>query len=153
MNSGVRFACYMLIGLLLWLIFKPARADDTWLVTTVHSYHYDRSPSNRRCESNWGVGAEHHVSNDWSLHGGMYRNSYCRGSAYLGTGWFPVHRGTVHFGITAGIVNGYRQEPFGGYLIPTVSIQDKRWGVNIGIVPSLDSAFTVIGVQLKYRIR
>ena len=153
MTAFLRVAIYAVIVLTVWLILpRTSKADETWLVATVRSYHYTRGVSGR-CEDNYGLGVEHHVSSDWSLSAGGYKNSFCERSYYAGVGWFPLHYGNWHYGVNTGLVTGYERNDPAGFLVVGVTYQEKNWGVNVGVVPSLDHPFTVIGLQLKARFR
>lgn len=127
----------------------PAAAAETWLTATTLSHHHDRSK--RHEEQNWGLGIEHHLTRDWSLNAGGYRNSFSEPSYYVGGAWMPLHAGHFHLGVAIGEVTGYRQK-FSGYIIPTLTIQGKTVGVNIGVVPSSKESYTVIGVQVKVKL-
>ena len=127
---------------------KEARSDETWMVATVRSYHYERGVSGR-CEDNYGLGIEHHIGSDYSLSAGEYKNSFCDRSYYVGGGWFPIHQGNWHFGTNLGVVTGYERHDPAGFLVLGATYQAKDWGVNIGVVPSRDRPFTVIGLQVK----
>ena len=145
------WVCVALALLLIFLSLGKAHAAETWLVSTVHSYHYERGGHPDRCEDNWGIGVEHYFTQDWAFMAGGYRNSYCDRSIAVGGMWMPLHRGYFHFGLVGGAVTGYDKK-VGGYLIPTMMIQNKHVGLNIGVVPSTDRAFTVIGFQVKVRV-
>lgn len=152
---GAKLATGVLAAALavLWLLIlstADAHAEGTWITSSVRSYHYERS--REHVENNWGLGVEHHLSADWSLAAGGYRNSYGERSYYLGGGWFPLHYGYFHFGVHAGAVTGYEKTPASPFLMPSMSIQGKRVGLNIGVVPSLEKPFEVIGFQLKVRM-
>lgn len=122
-----------------------------WLTATVRSYHFERGKDYN--ESNYGLGFEHDVLKNTRIIGGFYENSYKHTSNYFGVGWMPVHiTPNLHFGVALGIVDGYKQHPFGGFVMPSLSYERKGWGVNLGVVPSEHAAFTVIGLQLKMRV-
>ena len=140
---------YGLVAMALGLV-TPAHAD-TWLVGTVASYHLDRSVEH--CERNYGVGMEHMIWRNTRLVGGVYNNSYCRQSEYLGLVWAPMHYGKVHMGFLAGGVTGYNSE-LDPVVMPTIAIEGKHFGMNLGIMPALDNKIlTVIGLQIKWKLK
>lgn len=144
---------WTVIIMLLVLASKPAQAEEksTWVSVTVRSYHYERK---KDYNETWhGIGIERDWFKDTRWVAGVYENSYYETSHYLGASWMPVHlTSRWHLGLTAGIVNGYDKDPFGGFLIPTLTYERKWWGANFGIVPSTGSPFTVLGLQLKAKI-
>ena len=139
------------VVLLLMLGFLPPARADTWLVGTVASYHLDRSVDH--CERNYGLGLEQGVWNNTRLVGGVYNNSYCRQSEYIGLVWAPIHYGKVHLGFLAGGVTGYNSA-IDPVVMPTIAVEGRHLGMNLGIMPALDSKIiTVVGLQLKWRFR
>ena len=140
---------------LLWAPTTQANEIDWWLTATVTSYHNNRNTTNhtKHNEENYGIGFERAVFKDTIMAGGVYRNSYWNTSHYLGLTYVPIQYGYFHFGAFGGIVTGY-DDPFGIKILPTMSIQGKRFGVNLGVLPARDSrVISVIGLQVKVRIK
>lgn len=151
-----RIGVYVLIWLIVlaWVLHSiPAQADDTtWLSVTVRSYHYQRK---KDYNETWhGIGIEHGIAKDTRFVGGIYENSYGETSVYAGAAWMPIHlMQHLHLGAQAGCVNGYEKDPCSLFLIPALAYERKGWGVNLGVVPSTSDPYTVIGFQLKLKLR
>lgn len=147
----LRLRWYLFLILLLAHLFVVptlARAD-TWLVATVASYHTNREVEHN--ERNWGLGFEQDIWQDSRLVGGFYKNSYYRQSQYLGITYMPFRLGPVRLGAMFGGVTGYDPgvQPI---VLPTISIEGKRWGANLGVAPSSTKGVGVLGLQIKYNL-
>ena len=139
----------LIIGvLLLFYLFgpRPACAADLWIGATVASYHPDRSsPHNER---NWGLNAEYGVNDTWRAAAGAYRNSQWKTSVYAGGMWVPAQPGPWKGAVLVAVLTGYHNSPV-PVALPTVMYEGKAWGVNIGVLPSLDRGIGVLGLQIK----
>jgi len=143
---------YLLVAVMLGFAFypRPGRSaeGDTWLGVNGLSYHFARDRGYN--ERNSGLGFEHHITDNWAVAGGSYKNSYFRRSNYMGAVYTPWHYGTPD-GLKASIggalwfVSGYEENPvpipFG-----VVALEHKRVGMNIGVSP------VVVMFQLKFKL-
>jgi hypothetical protein len=70
--------------------------------------------------------------------------------------WQPYALGPVRLGAAIAAFNGYPHMRGGGWfpaLIPTLTYEYRRVGVNVGIVPSYkDRLYGGISVQLKLKL-
>lgn len=133
-----------LLALALLLPAIAAAQDVTALTASIGSYHLNRA--NDYCEVNPGIGLER-GSQALRAVGGLYHNSLCRPSGYLGA----MLTGRVADGWRAGgallALTGYHSErkTKGGeieredktLLVPTfvLSWEGPRHGLNIGFIP------------------
>lgn len=153
-NVGVILVGAIVASILCVMFSSDAKADmsdwcsEGWGVSTVASYHIDRDTKHN--ESNWGLGFECQVMEKGSLVGGVYENSYWRQSKYLGVTYLPYKLGPAKIGAMFGAVTGY-DRTVTPVIIPTIAFEGTRYGMNIGIIPSIDDGLAMIGLQLKMK--
>ncbi|MEG0884489.1 MAG: hypothetical protein RSH52_24955, partial [Janthinobacterium sp.] len=86
-----------------------------------------------------GRGAEYRFSTVASVTAGRFYNSDRAYSNYLGVYYQPIKVGPLRVGAVVGGFSGYPKMRDGGWfpaLVPTISYEYQRVGVNIAIVPS-----------------
>jgi hypothetical protein len=143
-----------------------ARADDLftkidatpksefWLDSGFATYHFDRDKDLNG--ANWGLGAEYRFSGTMAATVGRFYNSDREYSNYAGVIWQPYAIGPVRLGAAIAAFNGYPHMRDGGWfpaLVPTLTYEYKRVGVNVGIIPSYkDRLYGGISVQLKFKL-
>ena len=161
----------ILVVFIIWAlavaVLKNAHAEELvvekkpqiWGVATLFSHHY-QVPGKRPKpynEHNYGVGFEYELSKESRLVGGEFRNSFKDTSTYLGYAWMPIHMGQhVHLGLVPLLVTGYKKHPIMPVVLPSIAVEDKNLGFNIGIVPPTNGKgkwYSVIGVQVKWRFQ
>ena len=144
------FLNVIILTVFAWLMLSPYESRaDTWLVATLASYHTDRDVDH--CERNPGLGVEVDVAPRWRAAGGFYLNSYCKQTVYTGAVRNLANDGKWHFGVLLGGVTGY-DAGITPVIMPVFSYEEKRWGVNIGVMPALDAKIIgIVGLQLKAR--
>jgi hypothetical protein len=132
-----------------------------WLASGFWSHHTRRA--DRYQQDNTGVGIEWHGPGewkDWQLNAGHYRNSRNKPSNYLQVGWMPLQLALpagvlVKGGASVGVVNGYPRMHGGGYfatLVPALSAQWQRLGVNLVYIPSVGTVDGAFALQAKLRV-
>jgi hypothetical protein len=138
------------------------KKPQIWGVATLFSRHYPQEDSKGRAkhynEHNYGVGFEYQLGKETRLVGGEYRNSFKDTSVYLGYAWVPVHVGRhIHIGLVPTAVTGYEKHPILLTVLPTIAVEDKNLGFNVGMVPCVKggkcSVYKVIGVQVKWKFQ
>ena len=122
---------------------------DTWLSATVASYHGNRDRGYN--ERNYGLGFEHDRSATTRWAAGFYENSHYRTTVYGGLLWLPVQAGPFRFGVLGSVATGYTHAVT-VVPLPTIAVESRHFGANIGIVPSLHRSIGVIGLQLKAKL-
>jgi len=134
------------------------KVGDWWLVGTTVSYHSERSNHTAGGrgynEHNFGVGVEYQYKKHWRLVAGEYENSYYKNAVYAGAAYTPWHYKpwNMGFGVSLLAVTGYRHA-VAVIPMPVISVEGKRFGINIGIVPTLSKdVFEVIGLQVKVKL-
>lgn len=143
-----RFLVLIVVTVLLMFILDThARADETWLVASLTSYHFDDGNHNQR---NYGLGVERTLAEPWSLMAGEYRNSLNRTSVYAGVAWKPWHAGDFRFGFAGGVITGYLPHAI-PMLVPTASWEHNRIGANLFFAPHVKDAPGVLGLQVKVK--
>lgn len=92
----------------------PAQAYDLWITSTVASYHFDNPAAYN--QFNPGLGLAWRPHERIELAGGIYENSFYRGSAYAAvvgySKWLQLGLGTrARVGLGLGAVTGYQASP------------------------------------------
>jgi hypothetical protein len=131
---------------------------QVWLNPGFYSYHFDRDKNLR--ENNAGLGVEVLLAPDHGLMAGTFMNSRDERSYYAGYQWRPLHWRPAHALVSAGIaiaaIDGYPTYNNGGWflsLLPLLSIEGRRIGVNLSIIPTIkDRIDGGIAVQVKLRV-
>jgi len=133
---------------------ESAPLKEVWLNGGFYSYHFQRDKNLN--DSNPGLGAEYRFSTVASVTAGRFYNSDRAYSNYLGMYYQPFKVGPVRLGAVVGGFSGYPKMRDGGWfpaIIPTLSYEYERVGVNVAIVPSYkDRLYGAISVQLKLKV-
>jgi hypothetical protein len=145
MNSVEKVIAVLTAVFVLTSVCVRSAKAETWISTTVTSYHFDRSKDHN--ERNFGLGFEHQVTENGRIVGGFYKNSEYHWSVDGGFLYLPYKVGPAKVGAMFGAVTGYEEMTVMPVIIPTVAFEGKKYGVNIGVVPSM------IGLQLKMRFK
>ncbi|MDO8068957.1 hypothetical protein [Janthinobacterium sp. SUN206] len=128
--------------------------SETWLNAGFYSYHFQRDKNLN--DSNPGLGAEYRFSTIASVTAGRFYNSDRAYSNYLGVYYQPIKVGPLRVGAVVGGFSGYPKMRDGGWfpaLVPTISYEYQRVGVNIAIVPSYkDRLYGALSFQLKLKV-
>lgn len=130
---------------LLLLASLPAWGE-TWLSTSLFSYHFDRE--GKQNEKNVGVGIKHLVDERNLIAAGLYRNSNDIDSGYL-VGGRCFYRSTyVCGGALLGLVTGYERHAIlmGGL---AVTLHSKTWGVTLLGFPK-DGGVVALQVERRF---
>lgn len=134
----------------------PAPAGDQpqiWLNVGGFSRHFDRDP--RYNENNFGFGIEWRRSPEVAVMAGVYDNSLGKPSQYAAINWQPWQIGPVKLGAAIGLLNGYPAIERGGTFfaaLPMASIEGRRFGINLGLIPSMKNVDGAVLLQFKLRI-
>jgi hypothetical protein len=127
--------------------------SEFWFDTGFATWHFNRGKDLNG--SNWGLGAEYRFSGTMAAAVGRFYNSDREYSSYAGVIWQPWALGPVRLGAAIAAFNGYPHMRDGGWfpaLVPTLTWESERVGVNVGVVPSYkDRLYGGISVQLKFR--
>jgi hypothetical protein len=132
----------------------PAPRSELWGDSGFLTAHFDRNKDLNG--QNRGIGAEYRFSGTMAAAAGRFYNSDRAYSNYLGVIWQPWSAGPMRVGAAFAGFNGYPHMRAGGWfpaLVPTATIEYRRVGVNIGVVPSYkDRLYGGISVQLKFKL-
>lgn len=132
----------------------PAPRNELWLDSGFLTAHFDRDKDLNG--ANRGLGAEYRFSGTMSAAAGRFYNSDRAWSSYAGVIWQPYAIGPVRLGAAIAAFNGYPRMRDGGWFpaaIPTFTVEYRRVGVNIGVVPSYkDRLYGGVSVQLKLKV-
>ena len=140
-----------LLALLLLLSF--AAHAETWGVASLFSYHFERSKD--YCEVNPGAGFEH--GKDVRLVAGVYQNSLCEVSTYAGVSWTPIKVWKIQAGVAVIAVTGYEADKkkeadkVAIIPLPVVTLEGRKWGLNIAVIPPYQDFRGALGVQAKFK--
>lgn len=142
---------------------SSARADEAplaaadqpqiWINVGGFSRHFDRDPNYN--ENNFGFGIEWRRSPELAVMAGVYDNSLGKPSQYAAINWQPWQIGPVKLGAAIGVLNGYPAISRGGTFfaaLPMASIEGRRFGINLGLIPSIKNVDGAILLQFKLRI-
>ena len=136
-------------SLLLLLAVTMARAD-TWLSIGGGSVHACHSCGYNNV--NPGLGLQHDINKDLRVLGGVYYNSYSRVTVYAGAGYQPWQYGIMRFGVMGGLVTNYDNLKVPVMLLPAVSFEGSRFGIDILGFPTVGGRTGLITANLKYRL-
>jgi hypothetical protein len=132
----------------------PAPKRELWVDSGFATYHFDRDKDLNG--GNRGLGAEYRVSGTLAAVAGRFYNSDREYSNYVGAIWQPYAVGPVRLGAAVAAFNGYPHMRDGGWfpaVVPTLTYEYKRVGLNVGIIPSYkDRLYGGISVQLKFKL-
>ncbi len=130
-----------------------AHQGEVWINVGGFSRHFHRGSGYN--ENNLGLGAEYRTSAEVSFMVGAYDNSVRKTTSYLAVNWQPWSLGPINFGGTVGVMNGYPSLAKGGVFfaaLPMATWEGKRYGVNVGLVPSIGKVDGAVIVQFKLRV-
>lgn len=133
-------------------------SPQVWLNAGTYSHHFNRDKNFR--ENNTGIGAEVWFGADHALMAGTFMNSDDERSHYAAYQWRPLHWQPagirIGAGISLGAFDGYPRYRNGAWfpaVLPVVSVEYKRVGVNFFFVPTIaDRTNGALSVQLKLRV-
>ena len=132
----------------------PAALADIWINPGFYSHHFDKSKNLN--DNNRGFGVEASVNSTYSITAGMFENSNRETSHYIGAYVMPFQRGAFKAGAAVGAFDGYPNMRDGGWfaaLIPTVSIEGRRLGLNVMYTPKIDNkVHSALSFQIKYNL-
>lgn len=131
---------------------EPKR--EFWIDSGFLTAHFDSGKGLNG--NNKGLGAEYRFSGTMAAVGGRFYNSDREWSNYAGVLWQPYAVGPVRVGAALAAFDGYPKMRNGGWfpaVIPTLTYDYQRVGVNIGIIPSYkDRLYGGVSVQLKLKV-
>ena len=148
MNSAWLWAG-MILGTLLGAGCEYARADELWISPGAVSQHNRGGYQ----QTNKGIGLEYRTG-DYGVIAGEYDNSIHRTTHYALGMYQPWSIGPVRVGFAAGVVDGYRiraGKPFPA-IVPMMSYNYGRVGVNVTAIPPIEKGTWVIAAQFKLQI-
>jgi hypothetical protein len=132
----------------------PARKSEFWINPGFLTAHFDTDEDLNG--ANTGLGAEYRFNSIASAVVGRFYNSDREYSNYAGVIFQPIAFGPVRIGVTVAGVDGYANMNHGGWfpaLIPTATWEYKRFGINVGVIPSYqDRLHGGITVQFKFKL-
>ena len=125
-----------------------------WLNAGFYTLHLDHDKG--LSSANPGLGIEWTLSETYSLTAGGFKNSDHQHSNYLGMYVMPWRWESFKLGAVLGTFDGYPRANQGGWfpaLVPMVSFEGERWGLNTAIIPTVkDKLYGGISFQLKYKL-
>lgn len=134
------------------MVLEPFQ-PEVWINVGGFSRHFARH--NGYNENNLGLGAEYRTSAELSYMAGAYDNSVHKTTSYVAVNWQPWSLGPIKLGGTLGVMNGYPSLAKGGTFfaaLPMATWEGKRYGVNVGIIPSMGKVDGAVIVQFKLRV-
>lgn len=130
-----------------------AEQSEIWINVGGFSRHFNRDRDFN--EKNFGFGIEWRRSPELAVMAGVYDNSLGRSSQYAAVNWQPWQIGPVKLGAAIGLLNGYPAIERGGTFfaaLPMASIEGRRFGINLGLIPSMKNVDGAVLLQFKLRI-
>jgi hypothetical protein len=135
-------------------LIEPAPKSEFWIDSGFLTAHFERGKGLNG--NNKGLGAEYRFSGTLAAILGRFHNSDRAWSNYAGVLWQPYALGSVRVGAALGLFDGYPRMRGGGWfpaVIPTLTHDWERVGVNVGIIPSYkDRLYGGISVQFKLKV-
>ena len=138
---------------------KPKESTpQIWINPGIYSYHFDTSKDLRN--NNIGFGVEAVLVPDHVLMAGTFINSNDAHTRFAGYEWRPLHWNYSGVDISAGIVVGafdgypnYRNGAWFAAPLPMLSIEGKRFGANLALIPTVANRFDgALAIQVKLRV-
>jgi hypothetical protein len=123
---------------------------DTWLSVGGGSVHLCHACGYNNF--NPGLGIQQKVNTDLRLLGGVYYNSYHKTTVYAGAGYQPWQYGAVRFGVIGGFVTNYDHLQVPVMVLPALSIEGARVGIDILGFPNVGSRTGLITANLKFKL-
>jgi hypothetical protein len=126
---------------------------ELWLNVGGFSRHFDRQAGHN--ENNVGLGIEYRTSHELSFMAGSYRNSVRKNTTYAAVNWQPLSMGSFKLGAAVGLMNGYPAMNRGGTFfaaLPMATYEGRRFGVNLGLIPSMKDVDGAVILQFKVRL-
>lgn len=130
---------------------KPA--GELWLNVGGFSRHFNRQAGHN--ENNLGLGIEYRTSSELSFMAGSYHNSVRKNTTYAAVNWQPLSMGSFKLGAAVGLMNGYPAMNRGGTFfaaLPMATYEGRRFGVNLGLIPSMKDVDGAVILQFKVRL-
>ncbi|MDP3205778.1 MAG: hypothetical protein Q8M80_17110 [Hydrogenophaga sp.] len=130
---------------------KPA--GELWLNVGGFSRHFNRQAGHN--ENNLGLGLEYRTSDELSFMAGSYHNSVRKNTTYAAVNWQPLSMGSFKLGAAVGLMNGYPAMNRGGTFfaaLPMATYEGRRFGVNLGLIPSMKDVDGAVILQFKVRL-
>lgn len=128
------------------------KANTLWITPGALSYHFKNRDSFNQVHP--GLGIEYQLDPNWAVVGGTYKNSNDRWAQYVGTNWIPWQFGPLRMGATAQIANHYNQarngKPF-AFAAPMLTVEHRRMGANIYIIPTIRNVTGAVALQFKFK--
>lgn len=135
-------------------LIESAPLHQVWINGGFYSYHFNRDKDLNG--SNGGIGAEYRFSTVSAVTVGRFYNSDRAYSNYAGMYYQPFALGPFRLGAVIGAFDGYPKTRDGGWfpaVIPTISYEYQRVGLNLAIVPSYkDRLYGALSFQLKLKV-
>jgi len=132
----------------------PAPTSELWIDTGFYTAHFDGDKDLNN--NNKGLALEYRFSGTLAATGGRFYNSDRAWSNYAGVIWQPYAVGPVRVGLALAAFDGYPKTRDGGWfpgVIPTLTYEYQRVGVNVGIIPNYkDRLYGGISFQLKFKL-
>jgi hypothetical protein len=133
---------------------NPTQPKAVWLNAGFYTSHFDHDKGLRN--ANPGLGIEWTLNDTYALTAGGFKNSDHQHSNYIGMYVMPWRWESFKLGAVVGTFDGYPRANQGGWfpaLVPMVSFEGERWGLNTAIIPSvMDKLNGGISFQLKYKL-
>jgi len=133
---------------------KLADADKRELWINVGGFSSHINPGKNYNETNVGLGVEYRASPEVSYMAGSYYNSVRNTTTYAAVNWQPLSLGAWKLGVAAGVMDGYPGIVRGGTFfaaLPLMTYEGTRFGVNLGIIPSMANVNGAVIAQFKFR--
>lgn len=132
----------------------PSPTSELWVDTGFYTAHFDGDKDLNN--NNKGLALEYRFSGTLAATGGRFYNSDRAWSNYAGVIWQPYAVGSVRVGLALAAFDGYPKTRDGGWfpgVIPTLTYEYERVGVNVGIIPNYkDRLYGGISFQLKFKL-
>jgi hypothetical protein len=123
---------------------------DTWISVGGGTEHFCHTCGYNNF--NPGLGVQHDYNADVKLIAGGYYNSFHKTSLYGGAAYQPLQYSIIKFGVVSGLVSNYNNLRVPVMVLPALSIEGERVGVDILGGPSVGNYKGLVTANLKFKL-
>ncbi|WP_157288375.1 hypothetical protein [Uliginosibacterium gangwonense] len=140
----------------LMAFFACVAGNASWATDLVSfggaSYHFERDLGYN--EFNYGLGYERDLRDDFSISGGVFKNSIRRAAFYVLGNYYPVTLGAgFRLGLAIGGVSGYRHLAVAPALLPALEWRGERLALQTYVIPTIKPHIDgAVVLQVKYQL-
>ena len=126
---------------------------DTWVSVGGGTNHFCHTCGYNGFNPGLGIQSDDYLPvTDTRLIAGGYYNSFRRTSLYAGVAYQPIRYGIVKAGLMGGVVTNYPNLQVPVMVLPVISIEGDRVGLDIVGAPSVNKYSGLVALNLKFKL-